>query len=354
MGDAVHIVGIGMMTPVGDSAAMTAASVRAGISAYGESSVHNRRFQPMTLVLTPEDALPPLHEDLEGVVGLTSRQIRMLRLAQNPLAEATSAAPEGITAPLLLAGPEQIRECPKPLGASFLENFHVQCEQGFDRQKSRLFLRGRASGIEALESAYRLLVDDDEPLVLVGGLDTYLDLYLLATLDMDDRVLADGIMNGFAPGEGAAFLLLASSRATQQHALDPLAELCLPALGEEPGHRYSEEAYKGDGLAEAVTGALAPLEGEQVQTVFATLNGENFYAKEWGVTTTRNHALFADELRTEHPADSYGDPGAAAGPLMVGLAAVGLKQGYTEGPCLVYCSSETEGRGAVCVRKRSI
>lgn len=351
MTDTISIVGIGMMTPVGDSAAMTATSVQAGISAYQASSIYNKRFQPMTMALTPEDALPPLHEELEQVPKLTSRQRRMLRLADKAIAEALAVSKSPISPPLFLAGPEEIPDCPKPIDDSFLTHLHKQAKGGFNLGKSKLLAHGRASGIEIISQAWSVLASGSEPFVLVGGVDTYLDLYLLGTLDMHDRILADGVMDGFAPGEGAAFLLLASTQTVEKYSLKPLANLCQPGLANEPGHRYSQTPYKGEGLSQAMTDALASLNGEKVQTVFSTMNGENFHAKEWGVANIRNQSSLAEKLQFEHPADCYGDPGAAAGPLMIGLAASGMKNGDIPPPCLVYCSSEHEKRGAVCLLK---
>lgn len=340
-----------MMTPLGDSAKMTAAAVRAGASALDTSSIMNKRFEPMTMALVPEDALPPLNEKLAATPGLTSRQIRMLRLSHKPLCEALgNIVPKGLSVPLFLSVPEAIPECPVPINNDFINHMHTQCEEQFDLKKSQLFKNGRASGIEAVAEAFNLLTTNSEESILVGGCDTYLDLYLLGTLDRDNRILANGVMDGFAPGEGAAFLLLTSEKALQKHKLTSLAQLYQPRCTDEPGHRYSDEPYKGDGLAEAVSGALAALEQEKVQTVFASFNGENFFAKEWGVAFMRNHDSFEEKLRMEHPADCYGDPGATAGVLLIGLAAMGMQKKYVKGPCLIFCSSEKEMRGAVCLK----
>src|SRR5262245_15123750 len=210
MTDTVSIISVGMMTPVGDSAAMTTTSVQAGISAYQASSIYNKRFLPMTLALTPEDALPPLHEELEKAPRLTSRQRRMLRLADKAIADALSSSKSPVAPPLLLAGPEEIPECPKPIDDSFLACLYLQTKGAFSLDKSKLFAQGRASGIEAIAQAWTLLTSQAEPFVLVGGVDTYLDLYLLATLDLHARILADGGVDGFAPGEGAECLHAAS------------------------------------------------------------------------------------------------------------------------------------------------
>ncbi|NLD94305.1 MAG: hypothetical protein GX639_16735 [Fibrobacter sp.] len=340
-----------MITPLGDSAKMTAAAVRAGTSALDTSSIMNKRFEPMTMALVPEEALPPLNEKLAETPGLTSRQIRMLRLSQKPLCEALgNSVPKGLSVPLFLSVPEEIPECPAPVNNDFLNHLHTQCAEQFDLKKSQLFNNGRASGIEAVAAAFNTLSNNTEEFILVGGCDTYLDLYLLGTLDRDNRILANGIMDGFAPGEGAAFLLLTSEKALQKHKLTSLTQLYQPSCTDEPGHRYGDEPYKGDGLAEAVSGALAVLEQEKVQTVFASFNGENFFAKEWGVAFMRNHDSFEEKLRMEHPADCYGDPGAAAGPLLMGLAAIGIQKQYVKGPCMIFCSSEKAKRGAVCIK----
>lgn len=156
-------------------------------------------------------------------------------------------------------------------------------------------------------------------------------------------------MDGFAPGEGGCVLLLASEDALHKNKLSSLARIYHGVCADEPGHRFSDEPYKGDGLSEAITKALVPLEQKQVQTVFAGFNGENFFAKEWGVAYLRNHDSFVDNLRIEHPADCYGDLGAATGLLLTGLAAIGMQKKYVKEPCLIFCSSEKEKRGAVCM-----
>src|SRR5262245_31497410 len=99
------IASVGLMSPVGDCAVQTASSVRAGICRYRESSILNRRSQPMTLALLPEDALPPLAADLDGARGLTTRQARMLRLAAPALKEASAGLGPAEHPPLFLALP---------------------------------------------------------------------------------------------------------------------------------------------------------------------------------------------------------------------------------------------------------
>ncbi len=346
MADRYPICAVGMATAVGDSAAQTASSVQAGISRYQDSPVINRRFEPMVLALIPDDVLPPLHDDLIDE-PFTSRQARLLRIGGLALAEVTPSLGDPANTPVLIAAPEPIDDRPPPVTDATLGQLRIQSDVAFDLARSAVFPGGRASGMEALDAALKLLDQGAADSVLVGGIDTYLDLMLLATLDAEGRVLADGVMDGFAPGEGAGFLLIARPGSQLAGQLPTIAEICPPALAQEPGHRYSDEVYRGEGLAEAATAALETLDGDQVRTVISGMNGENLGAKEWGVTSMRNAAAFAENHLFEHPADCFGDTGAAAAPLLIALASMGMAEGYLPSPSLILCSSDGPLRGAV-------
>jgi 3-oxoacyl-[acyl-carrier-protein] synthase-1 len=86
-----------------------------------------------------------------------------------------------------------------------------------------------------------------------------------------------------------------------------------------------------------------------VQEVYASMNGEQHWAKEWGVAQLRSRDAFDPAHVLHHPADCTGDTGAACGPLMVGLAALGMAGGYRRSPCLVYASSDDGPRAALGV-----
>jgi len=345
------VVGVGMVTPVGASAVQTLTSVRAGISRYNASSFYNRHFRPMTMSLVPDDALSPLAPPLEAALGLTARQARMLRLATPAIHEAAEKARTKLALPLFLGVPEQLPNRPLPVSEEFLDHLIVQADVRIDRVRSRIFALGRASGTYALEAALNLFAGGRDDFVLVGGVDTFLDLYLLSLLDSEDRVLADGVVDGFAPGEGSAFLLLGSDRVRPAVSPKPSIKVFPPGLAGEPGHRYSAQPYKGEGLAEAVALSLTHAKPGKIRSVFASLNGENFGAKEWGVAFLRSKALFDEALELYHPAEFYGDPGAACAPLLMGLTALGLEAGHVEGPSLVWCASDLESRGAIVVAR---
>src|SRR2546430_9978293 len=96
----VVVVGIGMITAVGLSAAETAASVRSATARFAETSMMDKRFEPFTLAEVPEDGLPELAESLSSV-GLAARETRMLRLGAGAPEECLQSLPPGQAAPRL-------------------------------------------------------------------------------------------------------------------------------------------------------------------------------------------------------------------------------------------------------------
>lgn len=342
---------VGMVTAVGIGAKQTTASVRAGIARMAETSLYDKRFQPFTMGLVPDEALPPLVPPLEQVVGLTSRQMRMLRLGAVALQEVLKDVQNITSIPVLVGTADALPGRSDPAGDQFLTHLATQAGIAFNLKASKVFPMGRAAGLIALKEGFERIASGQATQIVVGGVDTYLDLYLLGTLDMEGRILAEGVMDGFVPGEGAGFLLLSSEK-TVAEKQKPRARVMAVATGVEKGHRYSEEVYRGEGLANTVQQLFeaVPSTSEPVRTVYAGFNGESFWSKEWGVTYLRSKDKFDEPLRMEHPVDCFGDPGAALGPLMMGLATVGMQKGYLKGPSLVWCSSDREQRAATLVQ----
>ena len=343
-----YIMGVGMVTPVGDTAKMTASSVRAGINRFAASPVYNKDSNFMKMALVPKDAIPPLDYRLQAKDDLSSNQRRMLRMAQPAVSEAMKNYPQDQTIPLFVAVPETLPDMDEAVCEKFLDYFIKQTGIKTGKQQT-IFPDGRAGGILALDAAIKYLAEGHSDFALVGGTDSYWDEPLLDFLDEGNRVLAEGVADAFAPGEGAGFLLLASEKMAKSIKNGPLIAVSAPGIAEEAGHRYSEETYKGDGLAEAFTLAFENFGGERIKTIYTSLNGEHFGAKEYGVACIRSSENIEEDVRTEHPADCFGDIGAAFAPVLIGLSAIGLSKGYIKGPTMTYCSSELQQRGAVCV-----
>lgn len=347
----VVVVGVGMMTAVGLTAAETAASARAGTMRFEQSQFRDMRAVPFTLAQVPDDGLPPLVDDVLAIPGLTAREMRMLRLATGPLRECLASlsgrSVSGLS--LCLALPET--ETRRPLDrAAFLERLALQAEGVIDPTRSDATHAGRAGGLRAIGQAAATIQSGQADLVLAGGVDTYRDSYVLAALDAEQRVKSPTNLDGFVPGEGAGFLLLASERAASVYPLAPVGYLASAAAGFETGHLYSDEPYRGDGLATTFAHLVASgAVDAPIAEVYSAMNGESHWGKEWGVGFLRNRAAFHPEHGMHHPADSFGDTGAASGPILVGLAALGMKAGYRRNPSLVFGSSDRGLRAATIV-----
>jgi 3-oxoacyl-[acyl-carrier-protein] synthase-1 len=349
---AAEIIGVGMVTPVGLASAPTAAAVRAGITRLNESDVFAKHGKPLVMGLLKDEHLPPLAPSLEKYPTLVPHAQRLLRLSTPALREVLRLCPSPAAVPVLVGLHEPWPELPVPVGVDFLRQLGAQAQVEFALSQSRLFTQGRAAGLVALEQALKLLSSDRRtPFVIAGGVDSYLAPELLARLDREERLPTGPVTDGFIPGEGAAFLLLARQGEARRLGREPVAYVSGVAIDEERGHRYSSEPYLGEGLAGAFARLFESIEAPPpIRCVYAGLNGESFWAKEWGVAYLRNKRRFAEALRIEHPIQNFGDPGAALRPLMVALSAIGLQRGYREDPCLVWCSSDRKERGAVLVR----
>lgn len=369
------VIRAGVFCPVGLDAEQSAASIWAGVPRKQECSIMDRRFEPIVMGYLPEDVLPPLVEPLEAVrPGLTALQRRLLRLATPALHEvlgvevdaaaavgeneprfASPVLPPGLKPlpPLLVAGPQPVPGRPEIMTGRFIGQVALQSGVPVDVAASRVFPTGHAGFFAALQHAQTQILEPGRAeFVVVGGVDSYFDLYRLAQLEQEERLQTQGVQDAFTPGEAAAFVLLASRVACRRYGLKPLAWIDAVGVGQEPGHRYSDTPYRGDGLADAFRQAFARGDPQSapVRLVMAGFSGESWHAKEWGVAHLRNRKHFADTLRIEHSAEYTGDPGAALGPMMLGITALAMHDGEVQGPALVWGSSDQGERGALRVQ----
>ena len=205
--------------------------------------------------------------------------------------------------------------------------------------------RGHAAGLLAIARARALAAEDPEALFLVGGACSHRDPACLARLEREGRLLSDTSPDGFVPGEAAAFCLLGTARALRLAGLDPMASLGPVGAADEP--RSPGRAPSGRALAAAVRAALPPGPAP-VGAVWCDLNGDSRRSDEWAAA----YLLVAPRLGPRpalwHPADRWGDIGAATGPALIALAARELAS-ISGRSALVLTSSDAGERAAVAV-----
>jgi 3-oxoacyl-[acyl-carrier-protein] synthase I len=335
-----------VLCSIGSGTDQVWAAARTGIGRIVSSDVMDRYFDPIKMALVPEDSLPPVNMEIDEL-PLPPRARRMLRLA-TPALQAVSKDIDG-PVPIVIGLPEL-----QPSEAPWLVHVPAYLQKmtgaSIDRSRSAVVPHGRAAGLMALELALNMVRTEPAVTVIVGGVDTYLDLRLLGTLDREQRILGQRVMDGFIPGEGAAFFVLSAGVAS-----GPRVIVNGAASTMDEGHRYGTAPAKGEGLALALT-HLRERVGElsgPIGTTFAGFNGENFDAKLWGVAFTRHSDFFSPAMTIEHPADKYGDAGAATGAILLALAAKSLAGGIRQGPALVWAASDREARACAVVSMAS-
>lgn len=331
-----------VLCSIGNGTEQAWASARAGIGRIASSHVMDRHFDPIQMGLVPEGALGTLIPEIE-VLPLPSRARRILRLA----APSFVAVAKNLGGPIpVFIGLPELPVAEAPWMADVPDYLQRLTGVPVDLERSLLVPRGRAAALMALERALDVLQTNPEMSVIVGGVDSYLDLRLLAVLDSEQRILGPRVMDGFIPGEGAAFYVLSGAQAPQAQASGPRVVVNAAASAKDPGHRYGEAPARGEGLAAALAQARQRM-GQPpgpVATTFAGFNGESFDAKLWGVARLRHSDFFSPGMVIDHPADKFGDVGAAMGAILVALAAKALSSGTRSGPALVWAASDREPR----------
>lgn len=345
----LYIAGMGMITPVGANVAMTAAAVEAGISAYTQSEYTTPKGLPITMASVPDLALDELEAEIGEGDRYDSRHYRVIKMAIIAIREACAHLSIKNSIPLLFAMPEVVANVEDlvPLNLTLEQN----CKPWINASQCRSIYSGRAAGMETIEFAFRYVNELSDNYILVGGSDSYKDFERLQKLSEASRLLISGSADSFAPGEAGAFLLLTCHPELALVRNGHIIALHPPGIADELGHMGSEEPYRGDGLDQAFKMALINHKQAGVHSIYSSMNGESFWAKEYGVAYMRNKTAFQDPVNIEHPADCYGDLGSATSPTLIAIAAENLLNHSTARMHLVYSSSDSSKRGAVLLEK---
>ncbi|MBA2479299.1 MAG: hypothetical protein H0V44_01450 [Planctomycetes bacterium] len=312
----VAVLGTGALTPVGLSARETSASVRAGIVRSRESDRLDPDGAPYITASVP-DGPPSTGWQARSISGdVSARHARLLRLAAAAICEAVSIA--GARWPAFVGIPEDILE-----DATFLVELARLTEDRIDPRASHLVRGGREAGCAAIAAA----IAAGCPNAVAGGVDSLVDPEAMSPLALEGRIRSDNAPSGFVPGEGAGFLALGADRSGTGSRIDR-------AL-----------AQRSPELSSAIAELCSRDSGPLFSHVSASMNGEARWALPWAVTRARHGARFSSDLFLDHPAECYGDIGAASGPVMAGLATIDSRRGRT----LVYASSDDEFHGLIAL-----
>ena len=342
----VAIIGVGARTPLGFTADASAAAVRGAISVIRQHPYFvDRAGEPM---MTTRDAVLAIDLNATG---------RCLELARSALTQAVQPVIEHHlkvgAIPTIVGLPEE-----RPGRSVDLERLLAGDLMATARQlgltlQVQTISEGHSAGLIALDAARKRIHSGEADLCLIGGVDSYIDGETLEWLD-DNKQLMSGVnRSAFPPGEAAGFCLVASSSLLRRARLNPLASVLSVSTTLEKNRIKTKTICLGEGLTGAIRGACAALDPAKgrVEQTWCDLNGERYRSAEYTYALLRAQSLFV-KSNINHPADCWGDVGAASGPLFACLAVDSWARSYAKGPrALLWTSSENGYRAAAVLQR---
>jgi len=348
----VVITAMGALTPLGEGVEATCAAIEAGISRVTEHAYYQ---------CTPDDPewdedLPLFSASVPTIDPFTDGLDRFMELSMPSLTEVMEKSNLKRTdlakTSFYLSLPQQ-DEATFNLGlaANLLPTL---CKQtGLTSfQNTKINQSGHTGVFAHISEAIDLLESGSSEFCIVGGVDSYLLNNRLAFLDSTWRIRSDRNVDGFIPGEASIMLMLETESHAKARGAKILAKITSIAEGLEPDVISSEKTSSGSGLTQAIRGILDNSSNTSFESVYCSLNGESYYAFEWGIQLTRLNTAFNKLTSLEHPAEYVGDIGAATGGLLIASATNALQTGLNESnKALLWSSSDTEQRMALCLEQ---
>ncbi|MFO0761963.1 MAG: beta-ketoacyl synthase N-terminal-like domain-containing protein [Byssovorax sp.] len=335
------IIGVGARTASGLTALQVAMSARALKFAPRPSHFIDRHGEPI--------GTARLRSIADNVIGID----RFVALGGPALTQAAfpwvSAQASGTRMPVVIALPSESRPGFDPrMKAHLLAALEARSRVPIDRDRSELVLRCRGGGVIAFEKAMAKLRRGDCEAVAVGGIDSYFDPDALEYLDAELRLHSMETENGFVPGEGAGFVVLAPRRRLQGQ--KRWAEVLSAGSADEPRPYGSEEPSIGLGLTLAVKRAAeqAGLGDGAIGWALTDVANERHRVDDWSYALARNHAAFAQDVIHEQPLLKTGDLGAASAAVLLSIAVMRWDTGSAVSPAaLIATASDGAERGAL-------
>jgi uncharacterized protein (TIGR02270 family) len=336
------------ITPVGLTAAQTAASVRAGIVRH--------RIEENYL---DDEGNPVKAATIKGIVDNKQDVVDRIRAAA--------------------------KKCLNDLLADYLENprwrpsyvHFFMCVASFDRpgpdfaqqcrndlldvlgnklapSDTNVISQGHASLHYAIDEASGLIETNPDAVCVIGFIDSFHGEATLNWLESGGRLksLSYGRHQGLIPSESVSFLIVEDLERVQREERPVLARITSLGLAEEPKSRSTDSSGTYSGLTEALHEALAPLKDRPVQAVLGDLNGEDERTREWGIAEMRCFRRDR-QPRLWRPAFRCGDMGAASGGVMACIVSQGFQRNWLDSPALIFCSDDFGPCGAMILEKET-
>ncbi len=207
----IVVVGLGACTPLAANASLSAAALRTRCSRLVvDARFFDSRRKPVTVGKVAYVSDTCLGSD------------RLATLTLVALTEALASIPASHDDALAvhLALPSARPGLSETIAAEMSQTlnaagrFDIRCEAS-----------GHAGGLAAIHHARAMIARGEEDLVMVGGVDSYLEVETIDWLAKQNRLVSRGNISGFAPGEAAGFCLLAGAETARKYAMKVLAHV---------------------------------------------------------------------------------------------------------------------------------
>ncbi|MFE8605120.1 hypothetical protein [Archangium violaceum] len=210
---------------------------------------------------------------------------------------------------------------------------------------------GEAGFIQILQEATRQLESGTVDRCIIGGVDSFVEPQVTWALNSLRLLKTPSNPVGVLPGEAAAFAVLEPLSAAARRGAHIEALLEAPTLQAEPFHRRSGKPPLGRALTQCILATLETLEDRGAHTglMIGALNGDAYRAQDWGYALVQFRRL--QGLPEWYPAASFGELGAASGPVGLCMAIRGFARGYCKTDnVLVWTLGDDGSRGSFYLR----
>ncbi len=237
---------------------------------------------------------------------------------------------------------------------ALVERLVNRCDLPIARYHQKIYAGGHTGFVHALHSAIEAVSSGTLDRCLVGGIDSQVEPRSLEASVAVGMLKTEENPVGFMPGEAAAFLLIERLDTALMRRARIAGLLESPAWARDPHHRLAQEPPLGLGLTQAVSASLDGLDlrGCPIGLIVGDLNGDPYRASDWGYTLVRTLGPYGlGEVPLWVPASSFGDVGAATGPVAACVALRGFDRGYADAErVLLWLASDAGARAAFCLR----
>lgn len=217
---------------------------------------------------------------------------------------------------------------------------------------SCVLAEGRTGILSACIKAAQIFSARAAEHVVVVGVDTFLRQRVVEEYMKQRRILTADNSNGFVPGEAACAVLMARADRDRGGKL----HITGWGSGREPGAIVGEVPLTGNGLTQALQGALAEARLKMADTHYwlTDQNAEHYKAKECTVAQIRlerRDRPAPQPYQIWHPIEYLGEIGSAIGPCLLGVALAAAEGGWAPGPlALMHVGEDSGARAAFVLR----